>query len=140
MSLLRTLTLATTPFLLGALAACGSTSTPSVHDAAVAFQSALMNDDPAGACSHIDPAAVAAQIAKAGPALAGKDCISLFTTVLTVAKSTGQPILPAKDITVLSQTGDSASVQVTDAYGRVQVSTWKLEDGAWKLVANDVAK
>ncbi|BBH16039.1 hypothetical protein Back2_03260 [Nocardioides baekrokdamisoli] len=136
MSLPRPLAYALAPLLLAGLVACGSSkAAPSVKDAALAFQTALLNDDPAGACSHIDPAFVTAQIAKAGPLLKGKDCTTLFTTVLTLAKSTGQPIRPAKDITVLSQTSDTASVRITDATGNVQISTWKLENGGWKVTA-----
>lgn len=131
----RPLTLALTPLLLGGLVACGSSShaTPSVKDAALAFQTALINNDPAGACSYIDPAAIKAQIAKAGAALAGKDCTTLMTSVLTLAKSTGQAILPAKDITVVSQTADTATVRITNSSGKAQLSTWKLENGGWKV-------
>ena len=133
----RSLALALTPLAFIGLAACGSSSaTPSVKDAALAFQKALINDDPGGACTYIDPDALKAQLAKAGPAFAGKDCKTLLTTVLSMAKSTGQTIKPAKDITVTSQTGDTATVQVTDATGKVEISTWKLENGGWKVTAN----
>lgn len=137
----RTLALSAAPALLAGLAACGSSTsagtagTPSVKDAALAFQTALINDDPTTACKYIDPAALKAQVAKAGPALAGKDCITLLTTVLNVAKSTGQPIQPAKDITVLSQAATTATVRVTAANGVAQTSTWALEDGTWKVTA-----
>lgn len=137
----RSVVLASASLLLGGLAACGSSSsaptTPSVHDAAVAFQNALINDDPATACTYVDAAALKAQIAKAAktaPQLAGKDCVTLLTTVLTLAKSSGQAIQPAKDITVLTETGDTATVRVTSAAGKAETSTWKLEDGGWKVV------
>lgn len=140
MSVKRPLVLAAAPLLLGGLAACGSSSsapaTPSVHDAAVAFQNALINDDPAGACKYVDAAALKTQLAKAAktaPQLVGKDCVTLLTTVLTLAKSTGQAIQPAKDITVLSESGDTATVRVTSAAGKAETSTWKLEDGGWKV-------
>jgi hypothetical protein len=138
MSVKRPLVLAVAPLLLGGLAACGSSSsaptTPSVHDAAVAFQNALINDDPAGACKYVDAAALQAQIAKS-PQLKGKDCVTLLTTVLTLAKSTNQSIQPAKDITVLSESGDNATVKVTSAAGKAETSTWKLEGGVWKVTA-----
>ena len=144
MSVTLPIRLAVAPLLLGALVACGSSSgsssTPSVKAAALAYQAALINDDPAGACVYIDATALKAQIAKAGAALAGKDCTSLLTTVLTLAKSTGQPIRPAKDIRVTSQAGDTATVQTTNASGQVQVSTWKLKDGGWKVAASGLGK
>lgn len=147
MLLTRTLTLTVTPILLGGLVGCGSSgnpssspSQPSVKDAAMAFQNALINDDPAGACSYIDAAALQVQIAKAGPAFKGKDCTALLTTVLSLAKSTGQAIKPARDITVVSQSGDSATVRVTAANGKAEISTWKLENGSWKVTANSAAK
>jgi len=137
MSVTRTVALAAAPLLLGGLVACGSSSSapksPSVHDAAVAFQNALINNDPAGACKYIDAAALQAQIAKS-PQLKGKDCVTLLTTVLTLAKSTGQAVQPAKDITVLSENGDTATVRVTSAAGKAETSTWKLEGGIWKVV------
>lgn len=126
--------------LLGTLTACGagrSSGAPTtvapatVRDAALAFQTAMLNSDAAGACAYLDPDAIKAQIAKAGPALAGKDCLALFTMLMAIS----HPSAPAKEITVVSQSADSATVRTVDASGNVQLSTWRLEDGGWKLVS-----
>ena len=134
--------------LVGSLTACGSsapstsmsaptTATPAtVRDAALAFQTAMLNNDPAGACSYIDPAAIKAQIAKAGPALAGKDCVALFTTVLAMSRPTG----PAKDVVVSVQTASTATVRTTDQSGNVQISAWRREPSGWKLLSTRAVK
>lgn len=142
MPLRRPLTLVIAPLLLGGLAGCGSspTTTPSVRDAALAFQTTLLNGDAAGACSYIDAAAFKAQLARSGPANAGKDCLTVMSAALALTQSTGQAIKPAKDITVVSQTATTAVVRETSATGTAEVSNWKLDGTTWKVVSSRAAK